>query len=103
MVLANCPYLYNKPEKYRQKFQECLFVAVNLSGVDRVNMSHFDLLKVLGTGGELNLNYYLVKSAENMFTDNQILCHEKYFELFVSKSFCIKITKMSKQFPVIPT
>jgi len=27
-------------------------VSVNLSGVDRVDMSHFDLLKVLGTGGE---------------------------------------------------
>ncbi|CAG9816197.1 unnamed protein product [Phaedon cochleariae] len=25
---------------------------VNLSGVGRVDMSHFDLLKVLGTGGE---------------------------------------------------
>jgi hypothetical protein len=30
------------------------FVTVNLSGADRVNMSHFDLLKVLGTGGKLN-------------------------------------------------
>lgn len=33
-------------------------VSVNLSGVDRVDMSHFDLLKVLGTGGEFCWVYY---------------------------------------------
>lgn len=37
---------------------EIFFFAVNLSGVGRVDMSHFDLLKVLGTGGKLFLFYY---------------------------------------------
>lgn len=29
-----------------------LFVTVNLSGAGRVDMSNFELLKVLGTGGK---------------------------------------------------
>lgn len=38
-------------------FWKCnvLFVSVNLSGAGRVDMSNFDMLKVLGTGGKLKL------------------------------------------------
>lgn len=31
---------------------ECVLFTVNLNGASKVDISHFDLLKVLGTGGE---------------------------------------------------
>ena len=34
-----------------------LSFTVNLTGVGRVDMSNFELLKVLGTGGEYNFHY----------------------------------------------
>jgi hypothetical protein len=39
--------------RYASNFDDAfLFFTVNLTGVGRVDMSNFELLKVLGTGGE---------------------------------------------------
>lgn len=32
----------------------CLFISVNLREDDKVNLSHFELIQVLGTGGKLS-------------------------------------------------
>jgi hypothetical protein len=40
--------------RYASNFVAFLFFTVNLTGVGRVDMSNFELLKVLGTGGEYN-------------------------------------------------